>query len=100
MQVSNSPLLPGSGLFGTEDIVKEAGPEFLDDTGFTASAAILATLDLLTHTRATDCLSQGEWVNVDGVVVNNLGHGAGGDVGTGTGNSVDLGLHGWGGWIG
>ena len=97
MQVSNSPLLPGSGLFRTKDIIEESGPKFLDDTRFTTSTAILATLDLLTHTRAADCFSERKWVNVDGVVVNNLGHGAGSDVGSGTGNSVDLGLHGWGG---
>lgn len=87
-------LLPES-LFGTHHIIKEASPKLLESARL--STPVLTALDLLSNTGATNSLGQGERVQVDGVVIDDLAHGAGGHVGTVTGDGVDHWLHGWGG---
>lgn len=87
-------LLPDT-LLGPQNIINEASPKLTYDTGLRST--IFFALELLTGTRAADGLGQRERVKVDGVVIDDLAHRAGLDVGAGAaGHGVDLGLHGWG----
>lgn len=88
-------LLAHSSLLRAEDVIKEPGPKFPHNT-LVRRGTISPALDLLSDTRAAHSLGKRERVDVDGVVVDDLAHGTGGDD-SGTGDGVDLGLHGWGG---